>query len=253
MSATATTLTEAEWIQVLEADLFSPLQRDILEMLYVHRTSPRRRHLLSEYLVRKGHSNQNEAIPLRMEEMRNRLREHFTFSVLETDYPSELFVSYHTDRNIIRWKILPSLANALTKTWFVGGDPSLQLVDSFDPDEIAADETAFFEEGGLRKITVNAYERDPAARQRCIEYYGPKCQVCRMDFGKRYGNDIGEGFIHVHHLTPLADMKGIGSVNAITDLVPVCPNCHAMLHRNDPPFSIKDLRRRMSDAKKVNT
>jgi 5-methylcytosine-specific restriction protein A len=59
-------------------------------------------------------------------------------------------------------------------------------------------------EGAKRSITVNAYERDRAARQRCIRRWGLACTVCGFDFERTYG-EIGSGFIHVHHLTPLAD------------------------------------------------
>ena len=30
-------------------------------------------------------------------------------------------------------------------------------------------------------------------------------------------------------------------VDPINDLMPVCPNCHAMLHRRTPPFSVEEL------------
>jgi predicted HNH restriction endonuclease len=32
-------------------------------------------------------------------------------------------------------------------------------------------------------------------------------------------------------------------VNPIEDLRPVCPNCHAIIHRCTPPYSIEDVRR----------
>ena len=107
------------------------------------------------------------------------------------------------------------------------------------PDEIDNTDSLF--EGIKKTITVNSYERNPLARAKCIEYYGAQCVVCNFDFGKKYG-DIGQGFIHVHHLTQLSDIKGGYEVNPIKDLRPVCPNCHAMLHRKKPPYTIEELK-----------
>lgn len=105
--------------------------------------------------------------------------------------------------------------------------------------EVTAAET--YEEGAVRRVLVNRYERDPRARKECIEYHGTRCAVCKFDFGSRYG-DIGEGFIHVHHLRPLGRLPSSYRVNPVKDLVPVCPNCHVMLHRRDPPYDIQQLR-----------
>jgi 5-methylcytosine-specific restriction protein A len=65
--------------------------------------------------------------------------------------------------------------------------------------------------------------------------------VCGLDFGERYGA-LGEGFIHVHHLTELASIGREYEVDPVRDLRPVCPNCHAMLHRTDPALSPEELR-----------
>jgi len=43
--------------------------------------------------------------------------------------------------------------------------------------------------------------------------------------------EIGKGFIHVHHKRPLAALGKRYRLNAVKDLVPVCPNCHAMLQQ----------------------
>ena len=65
--------------------------------------------------------------------------------------------------------------------------------------------------------------------------------ACDLDFEARYGS-IGRNFIHVHHEVPIADIGADYEVNPVRDLKPVCPNCHAMLHRQDPPLSIEALR-----------
>jgi 5-methylcytosine-specific restriction protein A len=101
-----------------------------------------------------------------------------------------------------------------------------------------------FKEGNVARVEVNRYERDLKARAACLAHWGSRCTVCDVDFGERYGR-IGEGFIHVHHLRPLGAAGGGYSVNPLTDLRPVCPNCHAMLHQTSPPLSIKVLRNRL--------
>lgn len=103
------------------------------------------------------------------------------------------------------------------------------------------DEVGGYVEGATKTVHVNVYERDPRARRECISYYGCACLVCGIDFGKAYG-PVGEGFIHVHHVRPLSKRSGKHAVDPINDLRPVCPNCHAMLHASDPPFTIEDLR-----------
>ena len=54
--------------------------------------------------------------------------------------------------------------------------------------------------------------------------------ICGFNFLERYG-EIGRGFIHVHHVNPLSQ-TGEQIVDPKTDLVPVCPNCHSMIHRD---------------------
>ena len=107
------------------------------------------------------------------------------------------------------------------------------------PEEVNAEET--FREGAVRQVSVNAYERDLKARQKCINYYGSDCSACGFNFGKSFGQ-LGEGFIHVHHLRPISEIAEEYNVDPIKDLRPVCPNCHAMIHRRSPPFSIEEIK-----------
>lgn len=101
---------------------------------------------------------------------------------------------------------------------------------------------ALYFEGASRSIAVNAYERDPRARKACLEHYGTTCAVCGFDFGAAYGA-IGQGFIHVHHVVPLSQIAKSYIVNPIQDLRPVCPNCHAMLHRHAEVLTVSELKK----------
>ena len=97
-------------------------------------------------------------------------------------------------------------------------------------------------EGAVKEVRVNRYERDRRARAACIAAHGPVCAACGIDFGERYG-DFADGFIHVHHVTPISHIGETYKVDPETDLVPVCPNCHAMLHyKVDAPRSVEELR-----------
>lgn len=97
-------------------------------------------------------------------------------------------------------------------------------------------------EGAALSVLVNAIERDPRARRACLKFHGYRCAACDLLFSERYGS-IGEHFIHVHHLKPLSLVVGPHAVDPQKDLAPVCPNCHAMLHKREPPMSIAALRK----------
>lgn len=98
-----------------------------------------------------------------------------------------------------------------------------------------------FEEGGIRRVTVNRYERDGRARNACIQHYGLSCAVCDEAMQDRYG-PVAADLIHVHHLNPLSEGKKTSGVDAVRDLRPVCPNCHAIIHLRTPPFAIDEVR-----------
>jgi 5-methylcytosine-specific restriction protein A len=89
-------------------------------------------------------------------------------------------------------------------------------------------------------VLVNLYERDTKARQVCLDKFGYICKICNFDFEKRYGL-IGKEFIHVHHLIPLSEIKKEYELNPKKDLIPVCPNCHAMLHKKVPAYKPEEI------------
>ncbi len=97
-------------------------------------------------------------------------------------------------------------------------------------------------EGAKRTVEVNAYERNPEARRRCIQHYGPSCAVCGLEFGMAYG-PVADGHIHVHHLKPVAEIGAEYEVDPVADLRPVCPNCHAVIHIGGQTRSIEEVRR----------
>lgn len=113
------------------------------------------------------------------------------------------------------------------------------FAETIFPDEV--DFGIPYSEGRTRQVTVNIYERNPLARQECITFFGSNCQVCDFNFQTKYG-ELGTSFIHVHHLVEISTIGKEYSVNPKTDLIPVCPNCHAMLHKRKPAYSINELK-----------
>jgi 5-methylcytosine-specific restriction protein A len=110
------------------------------------------------------------------------------------------------------------------------------------PDELEPGKS--YPEGAKRQVRVNAYERSATARRACLAHHGYRCAACDLSFSERYG-EIGNRFVHVHHVLPLAVIGSNYKIDPRADLVPVCPNCHAMLHREDPPLSVSELRKRL--------
>ena len=108
------------------------------------------------------------------------------------------------------------------------------------PDEVESG--AVFREGAVVRVSVNAYERNPAARQACIKHHGTNCCICGFNFGQVYGPEV-DGLIHVHHLRPLAEVGIEYTVNPVADLRPICPNCHAVLHSRTPAYSLEEVQR----------
>jgi hypothetical protein len=107
------------------------------------------------------------------------------------------------------------------------------------PEEVSGE--SGYTEGSVEHILVNRYERDPRARQACIGHYGTTCVLCEFNFAATYGELMAD-FIHVHHLKPLASVGSDYEVDPVQDLRPVCPNCHAVLHRRDPPYELDEVR-----------
>ena len=125
-------------------------------------------------------------------------------------------------------------------------NPSTEATNDSCEVDYTADDGRFYE-GALVTVKANRYERNQKARQQCVDKKGYQCQVCGRDFEATYG-EIGKNFIHVHHLTPISSIGKEYQLNVDTDLVPVCPNCHYMLHRKEPPYTIEELRQMMHAA-----
>ena len=127
-------------------------------------------------------------------------------------------------------------------------EKEMEITNEFwlDPSEISGQESV--KEGEKLRIEVNKYERSRKNRLMALAFHGYDCSVCNLNFVKKYG-EIGNDFIHIHHTVPISKLKSNYQLNIEKDLIPVCPNCHAMLHKGDQminrPFTVKELKKRM--------
>lgn len=130
------------------------------------------------------------------------------------------------------------------------GEPNGEEVER---EKNAKEMVKIFTEGKDRKALITLNERDQNAPKECLKAYLKKygticCQVCGFSFEKKYGElgKHGRG-IEVHHLKPMPE--GERGTDPIRDLVPVCPNCHRMLHRKTPPYSPSELKTIISNQR----
>lgn len=96
------------------------------------------------------------------------------------------------------------------------------------------EQTVFLEGDAAESQPAELRRRNKLLRQACIDHYkrlhGGRlvCECCGFDFQRAYA--IGDEYIEVHHLHPFSQTEGEHEVCAETDLVPLCANCHRMIH-----------------------
>ena len=79
-------------------------------------------------------------------------------------------------------------------------------------------------------------------KKECIDYYGAICDICGFDYGYTYGEEY-ELEIEVHNIKGHTEDDEISSnSDPIKDLIPICRNCHHMLHKPNSSISVEDLR-----------
>lgn len=130
------------------------------------------------------------------------------------------------------WRLRPELRDAAIECRLVE-ETSVNLYP-----EVA---TGPLVEGSTTTVLINAFERNRAARNRCVQHYGAVCAVCGFRFAERYGS-VADGVIHVHHVRPISTIGARYEIDPVEDLRPVCANCHVVIHRREPPFSIEEVR-----------
>lgn len=195
--------------------------------------------------------------------------------------PNDKYEGYFFETKVINGKLLPISKRNFefdkekqgkpgeSNIWYARGDVArkqrlriLEYIDSIiNEKDISNDENIIkdlkedesdevYQEGENVNKGIITQKRNLKARQKCIDKNGYICHVCGVDLKQVYG-EIAKNFIHIHHINFLSDNKTNHSVNPINDLIPVCPNCHAMLHRrlNGKYLNIEELKNEISKAK----
>ena len=107
-------------------------------------------------------------------------------------------------------------------------------------DELVGSEVTGYPEGALIAVQSNRYERDRRNRAAAIAIHGTACKGCGLDLGKRYGS-VAAGLIEIHHVIPVSQLGAGYVIDPVRDLVPLCPNCHAVVHRRVPPLMVSAI------------
>ena len=254
MPACTTRLSVAEWLAILNnPKLTRDLDLSILNIIY---HSPEHQNRAGWIGTRLGYQkNPHGIINMRVGEYVKRIAaaraEPLRFELRANGKPywwTLLFNGwYQAGTSYFIWQIKPELCQALEQS-------ALLTVPETDtlPEAIPAAEERQLYEGAKKSITVNAYERNAKARQQCLAHYQSyDCQICGFNFERAYG-ELGRGRIDVHHIVPLANIAQSYRVNPTTDLLPVCPNCHAMLHRRNPPLSVDELKALLAEQGRLS-
>ena len=143
------------------------------------------------------------------------------------------------------FRMRPAFARALARVDIAKGLRAPKRTRLLASERQRSPEALF--DGAIQRSQSTRWERNREARRQCIEHFGTACQVCGLSFGRRYGV-LGADFIEVHHSDRHARRQRRRQVDPTVDLVPVCSNCHRMLHRREPPLGVRDLKKLMGRA-----
>lgn len=137
--------------------------------------------------------------------------------------------------------IKEEVQESLESNWFNFIVENKYIKNSFVSNDVTTQFEKTYKEGKSKDIVQTRYERNPEARKRCLKRFGYSCEVCSFNFEKHFG-EIGKKFIHVHHINQISEIGKEYEVDPIKDLIPVCPNCHAMIHSKRPAFTIEEIK-----------
>lgn len=233
-------LKVAQWSEILlNPELTKEIDLSIFQALYAfdgHQAAASQIGLFLGYQGKSPHAPVNFEIG----RFAKRIAKYYDIDFTERSsrqykYWDLFFNGWYEDRLFI-WQLRPEIVHAIEDCKLTGEQPY--------PEELPLEKGVALTEGTKKTVFVNAYERNPVAREKCIAHYGVKCSVCEFDFGKAYG-DCAKGYIHVHHLKPLASIGEEYAIDPIKDLRPVCANCHSVIHirPGQPPYTIEEVKR----------
>lgn len=151
---------------------------------------------------------------------------------------------------VLKRKVHHQDVELISKAFYKAPEPDILLAQEYgyDPNE----ET--FKEGKLqlrlhlvnernRRLVIHAKEKWNREQNGRVV-----CSVCSFSFPETYGQ-VGVGFVEAHHIQPISSLTPY-TIVSLDDIVPVCSNCHSMLHRHRPWLTVEQLRTIVSDQRK---
>lgn len=205
--------------------------------VWIYTIVPKHWDLISELLDREGSAQ--------------KLPSGILSQIDQKDHGGEIYLEHRIPRD--RFEHIPF--NVIYNDLVAYKDIAERILAIFENDEVV-DEYAyeegyyseyFAEEGEFRR--VERFER-----KRCSELTKRSkaalneftCSACGFNFEGVYGS-LGQNFIELHHSKALGSMDAQGEIVRSSDLVPLCSNCHRMIHRRSPPLTVQELRKIIFD------
>lgn len=96
-------------------------------------------------------------------------------------------------------------------------------------------------EGAVSMVLVKKRERSVRNRLLALQIHGYQCGTCKLKPREIFGEALG-GVLEVHHIEPISALGEPRAYNPSTDLIPLCPTCHRMIHTQNPPYTPQQLR-----------
>ena len=131
----------------------------------------------------------------------------------------------------------------------------LNYAESLINQKSASDEFKYHlhNENKVAIVSTKQIYRSQKAKTECITLKGCYCNICGFDFGKTYG-ELGKNYIEVHHITPIGELsnaEGYEGTDPQKDLIPLCSNCHSMVHQRKVPYQPDEIKAFLDASKPV--
>lgn len=233
-------ITKEQWMMLLaNRDMITEQDLQLLKLIYTCNGYKATAGQLAHLLNMPHHAPLNRQIG----QLGKRIVKKLNIQAIRQKYGEgynwwEVPFTGYSSKEGFYWELRPELQEAMREL-NVGGDSFLKENVNF-PEEIDVSSYIDLYEGAKKQVYVNSYERNSSARECCVKHYGARCIICGFDFEEVYGK-VGKDVIHVHHLKPLHEIGETYRVDPIHDLRPVCPNCHVIIHKSNPPYSIDEV------------
>jgi 5-methylcytosine-specific restriction protein A len=239
-------ITKEQWMTILEdRDIITEQDNKLLKLIFDCKDGKASTSQLAQLLNMPYHAPINNQVGQLGKRITEKLNIQVPMRIPPDKSPmwwSVPFLGEPGKKGRFYYILRPELKEAIQEIY-----EKVASSEIISPEEIDADIAENLYEGVKKQVYVNIYERNRDARDQCIKRYEARCVICGFDFEKTYGT-IGRNVIHVHHLKPLSEIGERYQVDPINDLRPVCPNCHVIIHKKTPPYSIEEVMAMIKNA-----